>query len=116
MKGADHPLALYRKAGVPLVLSTDDEGVSRIDMTNEYLRAAVEHGLRYADLKAMARDSLEYAFLPGKSLWVSGRVPVASCAKPGAACDAFLAKSPKAAQQWRLERDFDVFERSFSRP
>jgi adenosine deaminase len=116
VKGADHPLTLYRKAGVPVVLSTDDEGVSRIDMTNEYLRAAAEHGLKYLDLKAMARDSLEYAFLPGKSLWAPGRVPVASCAKPGATCDAFLAKSPKAAQQWRLERDFEAFEQSFSRP
>jgi adenosine deaminase len=116
VKGADQPLALYREAGVPVVLSTDDEGVSRIDMTNEYLRAAAEHGLKYSDLKAMARDSLEYAFLPGKSLWASERVPVASCAKPGAACEAFLAKSPKAAQQWRLERDFEAFEQSFSRP
>jgi hypothetical protein len=74
VKGADHPLALYREAGVPVVLSTDDEGVSRIDMTNEYLRAAAEHGLKYSDLKAMARDSLEYAFLPGqKSLGVRTR-------------------------------------------
>lgn len=110
VKGADHPLALYRKAGVPVVLSTDDEGVSRIDMTNEYLRAAVEQGLRYVDLKAMARDSLEYAFLPGDSLWAAPRIPVKACAKAGPACDAFLAKSPKAAAQWRLERDLGTFE------
>jgi len=98
---------------VPVVLSTDDEGVSRIDMTNEYLRAATEHGLRYADLKAMARDSLEYAFLPGKSLRGSANTPVAVCAKVGPACRDFLSKNPKAAQQWRLERDFEAFERSF---
>ncbi|CAN5470429.1 adenosine deaminase [soil metagenome] len=110
VKGADHPLALYRKAGVPVVLSTDDEGVSRIDMTNEYLRAATEQGLRYADLKAMARDSLEYAFLPGASLWASSHVPVAACAKPGKTCEAFLAGSRKATAQWRLEREFIAFE------
>lgn len=114
VKGADHPLALYRKAGVPVVLSTDDEGVSRIDMTNEYLRAATEHGLRYVDLKAMARDSLEYAFLPGASLWTSKAVRVQACADTGAACDAFLAKSAKATAQWRLERDFEAFERSLN--
>jgi adenosine deaminase len=110
VKGADHPLALYRKAGVPVVLSTDDEGVSRIDMTNEYLRAATEQGLGYADLKAMARDSLRYAFLPGASLWSSGQVPVVACGRAGPACEAFLANSPKAAAQWRLEREFEAFE------
>jgi adenosine deaminase len=111
VKGADHPLALYRKAGVPVVLSTDDEGVSRIDMTNEYLRGATEQGLRYQDLKAMARASLTYSFLPGASLWASDRTPVAACGKAGAACDRFLAGSPKATAQWRLEREFEAFER-----
>lgn len=110
VKGADHPLALYRKAGVPVVLSTDDEGVSRIDMTNEYLRAAVEQGLRYADLKALARDSLEYSFLPGASLWTSARAPVAACARSGKSCEAFRAASRKATAQWRLEREFEAFE------
>jgi len=110
VKGRDHPLALYRKAGVPVVLSTDDEGVSRIDLTHEFMRAATEHGLRYRDLKAMARDSLDYAFLPGASLWASGRTPVTACASAGPACEAFLAKSPRAAAQWRLERDFEAFE------
>jgi adenosine deaminase len=110
VKGADHPLALYRKAGVPFVLSTDDEGVSRIDLTNEYLRAVTEQGLGYADLKAAARASLEYAFLPGPSLWASPRTPVAACAKAGATCDRFLAGSRKATAQWRLEREFEAFE------
>lgn len=106
--GADHPLALYRRAGVPVVLSTDDEGVSRIDLTNEYLRAATEHGLRYADLKAVARDSLEYAFLPGESLRSSAAA--FACARPGAPCNVFLSKNLKAAHQWRLERAFETFE------
>ncbi|WP_425998154.1 adenosine deaminase family protein [Caulobacter sp. DWR1-3-2b1] len=112
VKGADHPLALYRKAGVPVVLSTDDEGVSRIDMTWEFMRAATEHGLRYADLKAMARDSLEYAFLPGDSLWTAERTRLPVCIKASAACDAFLARSPRATAQWKLERDFTAFELS----
>jgi len=112
VKGADHPLHLYRKAGVPFVLSTDDEGVSRIDLTNEYLRAVTEQGLTYLDLKAAARASLEYSFLPGPSLWAAPRTPVAACAKVGPACDAFLAGSRKATAQWRLEREFAAFEAS----
>jgi len=63
VKGTAHPLAAYRAAGVPVVLSTDDEGVSRSDMTNEYMRAVTEQGLRYRDLKAMALASITYSFL-----------------------------------------------------
>jgi adenosine deaminase len=115
VKGADHPLALYRKAGVPFVLSTDDEGVSRIDLTNEYMRAVTDQGLGYADLKAAARASLEYSFLPGASLWApeakgGPRQPVAACVGPDAPCQAFLAGSRKATAQWRLERELEAFE------
>ncbi|RVT89252.1 adenosine deaminase [Sphingomonas crocodyli] len=113
VKGADHPLALYRSYGVPVVLSTDDEGVARSDMTNEYLRAATDQKLGYRDLKAMARDSLQYAFLEGQSLWAdrSGGARVAACADmKSAACATFIAASPKAQQQARFESDLDIFE------
>jgi hypothetical protein len=69
IKGPDHPLPFYRKAGVPVALSTDDEGVSRIDLTHEYVRAAQDFNLSYPDLKQMARTGMEHNFLPGKSLW-----------------------------------------------
>jgi len=39
VSGDDHPLPIYMKYGVPVALATDDEGVSRSDMTHEYLRA-----------------------------------------------------------------------------
>ena len=35
IEGKTHPFATYRKFGVPVALSTDDEGVSRIDLTHE---------------------------------------------------------------------------------
>ncbi|MFL6449777.1 MAG: adenosine deaminase [Bryobacteraceae bacterium] len=62
--GREHPLPLYRAAGVPVALCTDDEGVSRIDLTHEYARAVSEFGLTYLDLKKAARTSLEHSFLP----------------------------------------------------
>ncbi|KQZ63564.1 adenosine deaminase [Lysobacter sp. Root559] len=117
VKGADHPLRLYREAGVPVVLASDDQGVLRSDMSNEYLRAAQEHGLRYADLKRIARDSIEYAFLPGDSLWQGkvGGARVAVCAaalsSPDPACERYLQGSEKARMQWRLEQQFGRFER-----
>jgi len=117
-----HPLPEYRAAHVPVALSTDDEGVSRIDLTHEYVRAAMEYGLGYLDLKAMARTSLEHSFLPGESLWqkpddfsrvksaCEGQAP--GSAAPTAKCQALLGSSERAAQQWELERRFAVFEAS----
>jgi adenosine deaminase len=113
VKGRDHPLSLYREAGVPVVLSTDDEGVSRSDMTNEYVRAVTEQKLRYADLKQIVRDTLQYSFLPGRSLWRdrAGATRVTECrAVPSRECAAFLAANLKAAKQWQLELDLSAFE------
>lgn len=113
VKGRDHPLSLYRAAGVPVVLSTDDEGVSRSDMTNEYLRAVTEQRLRYADLKQIARDGLHYSFLPGASLWRdrAGGGRVAACGVPtSGACTAYLAANLRAAKEAQLERDLAAFE------
>lgn len=117
---AHHPLPIYRAAHVPVALSTDDEGVSRIDLTNEYLRAARDFNLTYIDLKNMARTSLEHSFLPGPSLWQqpdSFTRANPACAsqplgaeKPTARCQAFLKSSEKATEQWELEHRYHVFE------
>jgi adenosine deaminase len=61
--GKDHPLATYLAAGVPVVIATDDAGVSRINMTNEYFRAVHDQRLDYLTLKAIARNALIYSFL-----------------------------------------------------
>ena len=118
--GNMHPLPSYLAAHVPVALSTDDEGVSRIDLTNEYTRAALEFNLSYAQLKDMARTGIEHSFLPGQSLWKrpdQHTEVVAACAgeRMGAqdrkpACTAFLKASDKAAEEWELEHRFAVFE------
>ncbi|QGP80253.1 adenosine deaminase [Sphingobium sp. CAP-1] len=114
VKGDAHPLHLYRRMGVPTMISTDDQGILRTDMTNEYLRAAREQGMAYADLKQMARTSLEQAFIPGESLWARGEIGerVAPCAASlaDARCRALATASPKAALQRKLEEDFKNFE------
>jgi adenosine deaminase len=117
-----HPLPTYRAAGVPTALSTDDEGVSRIDLTHEYTRAALEFNLSYLDLKSSARTSLEHSFLPGPSLWQQPDVftqTVPACAgqplgaaNPTPKCLSFLQSSEKAAEQWQLEHRYDLFESS----
>jgi hypothetical protein len=62
VKGDRHPFLDYRKYGVPVVIATDDEGVSRSDMTHEYLRAVESYGLTYGDLKQIVHNSIEYSF------------------------------------------------------
>ena len=83
ISGNEHPLPVYMKYGVPVALSSDDEGVSRSDMTHEYLRAAEPYLLSYAELKRMTRQSLEHSFLPGHSLWADtkGDLPSSSCVR-----------------------------------
>ncbi|MES2605230.1 MAG: adenosine deaminase [Pseudomonadota bacterium] len=63
VKGKDHPLPLYMAAGVPVTLSSDDLGVSRADLTEEYVRAVDEYGLTYSQLKQISRNTLSYSFL-----------------------------------------------------
>jgi adenosine deaminase len=121
VSGKSHPFPIYRKFGVPVALSTDDEGIERIDLTNEYVRAVESYDLSYADLKQLVRNSLEYSFLPGVSLWA--RPDFARFAdacdgdaageKPSSACETFLKGSEKAEQQWELEKRFQVFEAGF---
>ena len=120
--GDDHPFDTYRRNGVPLTLSTDDEGVSRVDLTYEYQRAVETYDLTYADIKAISRNGLASSFLPGNGLFLK-TLPatiVSECADavPGAlaedsACRRFLQNSEKAQAQWALEERFAEFERRY---
>jgi adenosine deaminase len=122
IEGYDHPFPMYRRYKVPVSLSTDDEGVSRIDLTHEYVRAVDTYALSYQDLKEMVRTSLEHSFLPGASLWQEPdkfRRTVDDCApdqlgteNPSSKCASFLQSSKRAQQQWGLERRFNTFEAS----
>lgn len=124
VSGAAHPFPAYLAAKVPVALSTDDEGVSRIDLTNEYTRAALDYNLTYANLVKMARTGMEHSFLPGTSLWPYQdhfAAPVKVCEQdalgspsPSAACKAFLDSSEKATAQWEFERRLSAFESKFS--
>jgi hypothetical protein len=141
IRGKHHPLATYLQYGVPVALATDDQGISRSDISQEFLKAADDQGLGYLSLKMMARNSLEYAFLRGESLWrdrklVRGEhpkfVPIAACEKErifskaiaqGSSsslaevssqhCQQFLSQSEKARLQWQLEAALEVFERQY---
>jgi adenosine deaminase len=124
-KGPDHPLPIYRLYHVPVAFSTDDEGVSRINLTHEYVRAALSYPLTYLDFKQMVRTALEHSFLSGQSLWEKSGAwenyddPHAACRtqlgqeQPSGACASLLAGSEKARQQFELEHRFRLFEQRF---
>lgn len=86
LTGNRHPFRHYLKAGVPVVIATDDEGVARSDITNEYQQAVEQHGLTYAEIKKISLDSLEYGF---------------------------LADAEKAAVQTKLKQAFAAFEKGY---
>jgi len=113
LEGTAHPLATYLEHDVPVALATDDEGVLRTDPSLEYARAVLAQGIDSATLKRLTRNSLEYAFLPGESLWAERgryRTLASPCAgeragagDPAPACAGYLTASRRAELQWRLE-------------
>ena len=116
VRGAAHPFPVYRKHGVPVALSTDDEGVARGDLTDEYVRAARDYSLSYSELKDMVRNSLAYSFLPGVSYWKDGsfKSPTPACTPDPQSlpCQKVLQSSEKARAQLDLEQRFQKFEKS----
>ena len=123
ISGDEHPLPIYMKYGVPVAISTDDEGVARSDMTHEYLRAVESYRLPYTVLKRMTRQSVEHSFLPGQSIWAETKISfraAAACAadkagtgKPSAGCTKFLEANERAREQWKLEAAFAEFEKKY---
>ncbi|MCC5792260.1 MAG: adenosine deaminase [Legionellaceae bacterium] len=111
--GKRHPLNYYLQAQVPVVLSTDDEGILRTDLTSQYLMAVIDHQVDYASLRQINRNALTYSFMDGESLWQDPRQAIAvnACQKLNApACLAFVAKNPKARKQRQLELALAQFE------
>jgi adenosine deaminase/adenosine deaminase CECR1 len=64
IEGANHPVTLYRQYGVPYVISTDDAGVTRHTLSNEYVLFASRYKPDYAEIKRTSYNSIRYAFLP----------------------------------------------------
>ena len=58
-----HPISIYADYGVPIVISTDDSGVSRNNLTHEYILLASRYRPSYATIKEYVYNSIRYAFL-----------------------------------------------------
>lgn len=104
---------MYHRAGVPVCLTTDDEGVSRSNITVEHVKAVERYDFDYKTLKGFARNCLEYSFLPGTSLFTerdydAPRTDFIDVRRgvwsPTAAQSALMATQTKLARQVLLER------------
>ena len=63
VKGDSHPFSIYKDSGVQMVISTDDPGILRTSITEEYALAAYRYNLTYDDIKTLVGNSIEYSFL-----------------------------------------------------
>lgn len=58
-----HPFRLYLDSGVPVVISTDDPGILRTSITDEYVKAIYRYNLSYSEVKNIVLNGIEYSFL-----------------------------------------------------
>ena len=124
VQGAEHPLPLYVERSVPVVLATDDPGIMRTSLTEQFRLAAWDYSrFRYADLRNFNRNSLEYSFLTGASIWEDPggyRRPVADCRASAEGLDLDRcakwadSQGDKARIQVLLERRLRAFEKQYS--
>lgn len=88
VQGNSHPYLIYSAYGVPLVISTDDSGVSRNNLSNEYMLLASRYHPSYERIRGYVYNSIRYSF---------------------------LAPDDKEAARRILDRKFADFEREMSR-
>lgn len=64
VKESRHPLTLYKEFDVPIVISTDDAGILRTNMTEQYVLLAKRYkDISYADIKQFVYNSIKYSFI-----------------------------------------------------
>jgi putative adenosine deaminase len=65
VKDDEHPVRLYTNNGVPVIISTDDPGILRTSLTEQYTLLVKRYGYSYNEIKTMVYNSIKYSFLDG---------------------------------------------------
>lgn len=64
-----HPITLYKEFGVPIVISTDDAGILRTNMTEQYVLLAKRYkDISYSDIKQFVYNSINYSFIKDEAV------------------------------------------------
>ncbi|WP_067178237.1 adenosine deaminase [Sulfurospirillum sp. UCH001] len=87
VKESEHPYSIYATYGVPIVISTDDSGVSRANLSHEYVLLASRYHPSYKTIKTYVYNSIDYSF---------------------------LAPAEKTKIRAQLDKKFEVFEKEMS--
>jgi len=74
VKENEHPYTIYASYGVPLVISTDDSGVSRNNLSHEYVLLASRYHPTYAQIKRYVYNSIKYSFLTPKEKIINSKL------------------------------------------
>ncbi|MDF1756718.1 MAG: adenosine deaminase [Legionellaceae bacterium] len=118
IRGPEHPITYYLENNVPIVLSTDDEGILRTNLTQQYVDAAKTYNLSYSTIKNINRNALTYSFLSGRSIWLDPEkdIIIPNCKNlDSKKCLSFIKKNEKARIQWELEKRLNKFERKYEK-
>jgi adenosine deaminase len=69
VKDDRHPISLYKEFGVPMVISSDDAGVLRSNLTEQYVLLAGRYPqFSYEDIKKLVYNSINYSFIKEQSV------------------------------------------------
>ncbi|UQD56807.1 adenosine deaminase [Flavobacterium sp. K5-23] len=64
-----HPISLYKEFGVPIIISTDDAGILRTNMIEQYVLLAKRYkDVTYTDIKQYVYNSINYSFIQDQSV------------------------------------------------
>ncbi|WP_460972749.1 adenosine deaminase [Spirosoma migulaei] len=64
VKEDKHPITLYNEFGVPIVICTDDAGILRTNLTDQFVLLAKRYKqISYADIKKFVFNSIDYSFI-----------------------------------------------------
>lgn len=64
VKNDRHPISLYRQFDVPIVISTDDAGVLRTNLAEQYVLLAYRYPhISYDEIKRYVFNSIDYSFI-----------------------------------------------------
>ncbi|WP_374172453.1 adenosine deaminase [Flavobacterium tructae] len=64
-----HPFTLYKEFNVPIVISTDDAGILRTNMTEQYVLLAKRYpDVSYATIKKYVYNSINYSFIQDEAV------------------------------------------------